>query len=142
MLLQYYIPPAHIFYKLEQIYLPFLLTEIEIFSTRGLAPKLQQIVTNFATSFVLPNSTPFDIIRTFVHTLLTVPDPRSSYRKAKCYFTTLPQYLLPVITYLFFERPQHYRTKRHHHDHILDALGSQFLLAVHGLPDAPATHDI
>ena len=35
-----------------------------------------QIVTNFATSFVLPNSTPFDIIRTFVHTLLTVPDPR------------------------------------------------------------------
>ena len=33
-------------------------------------------MTNFATIFVLPNSTPFGIIRTFVHTLLTVPDPR------------------------------------------------------------------
>ena len=34
-----------------------------------------QIVTNFTTVFILPNSTSFDIIRTFVHTLLTVPDP-------------------------------------------------------------------
>lgn len=32
-------------------------------------------MTNFTTVFILPNSTSFDIIRTFVHTLLTVPDP-------------------------------------------------------------------
>ena len=33
-------------------------------------------MTNFTTVFILPNSTSFDIIRTFVHTLLTIPDPR------------------------------------------------------------------
>ena len=48
----------------------------------------------------------------------------------------------PAVSCLFFECPHHYRTKRHHHDHILYALSCKFLLAVHCLPDAPATHDL
>ena len=61
--------------------------------THGLAPMWAPMCTQFstgglgvwhpalfiATSFVLPNSTPFDIIRTFVHTLLTIPDPRELF---------------------------------------------------------------
>ena len=45
-------------------------------------------MTNFATSFILPNSTPFDIIRTFVHTLLTVPDPRELVFILRLQFST------------------------------------------------------
>ena len=36
----------------------------------------------------------------------------------------------------------HIQPERHHHDYVLNALSCKFLLAVHVLPDAPATHDI
>ena len=43
-----------------------------------MSPVFYQFLTSCATNFVWPNSTHFDIIRTFVHALLTVPDPRES----------------------------------------------------------------
>ena len=43
-----------------------------------MSPVFYQFLTSCATNFVWPNSTHFDIIRTFIHALLTVPDPRES----------------------------------------------------------------
>lgn len=49
--------------------------------------------------------------------------------------------LLEINSYLFFECPHHYCWKRHHHDHIFNALCGQNLFTILCFPDAPTSHD-
>ena len=62
--------------------------------------------------------------------------------KMNAAFSAIPQYLLPATAHFLLKCPYNHTGERHHHDHVLNALSCKFLLAVHGLPDAPATHDI
>ena len=81
------------------------------------------------------------IAGTFLAALITAQH-LNAYREDEHYLSAFPQYLLPAISYLLSECPHHYRTKRHHHDYVLDALGGQLLFAIHSLPDAPTAHNI